>query len=260
MTPVGRTTGAGPRWRAVVVSPHFDDAVLSVGGLLGRLDRPTAVFTVHGGPPAAGLPVSEWDADCGFVSPDEAYRSRLAEDARACALLGAQQVALPQADGPYRNGERLSALEDFLAALHPETEVFVPLGTNQPDHAVVRDTALETLDPDRSPRPRIYADLPYTAVVAGWGGRSVSSALADSSECGLAFRIVRDRHGLDLLHDITLDEQEWCRKRDAIFCYSSQLSPVATMLETRDAGALLRHPGPLGSEFVWQLGEPGVCR
>ena len=76
-----------PSWRTVVLSPHFDDAALSVAALVRRLPRPLTVVTVFGGPPPEGSPVSWWDATCGFSSAAEAYACRRAEDARACALL-----------------------------------------------------------------------------------------------------------------------------------------------------------------------------
>lgn len=232
-------------WAAVVLSPHLDDAALSLGGLIQRLPEPRAVVTVHGGPPAAGAAVSEWDAACGFLSAREAYETRLAEDARACAVLGAEQVLLGHADNPYRCGGPLTAVDAFLAGLPPQTEIFVPLATNQRDHAAVRDRALGLV---AGRRPRVYADLPYTAVMPGWGTGSL-----DPASGGAAYRAMQERYALEVVHDVRLGGAEWARKRDAVLCYASQLAPVAGMSEVGQLGPLLGHPGPLQFELVWEV-------
>ncbi|EHR52439.1 putative LmbE-like protein [Saccharomonospora marina XMU15] len=231
----------------IVLSPHFDDAVLSLGGLLAAHRGPSTVVTAHGGPPPAGLRVSGWDSDCGFVRPEEAYTMRLGEDRRACALLGARQVVLPNADGPYGAGRPIAGLEEFLTGLAADAAVFVPLGLIQPDHRAVRDVALPVLR--GGPATWIYADLPYTAADPGWprvqfGGSPEFSGPADGGCI------------VDASHEFTLDDATWSGKRDAVLCYASQLSLVATMLETDGTGALLGRHGPLSTEVVWRVARP----
>jgi LmbE family N-acetylglucosaminyl deacetylase len=241
------------RWRVVVLSPHFDDAALSVAGVLGRLPGTKAIVTVHGGAPEAALPLSDWDASCGFISGQEAFETRLAEDARACAVLGVEQIALPYADGPYLGRERLHALDEFLAALDPDTEVFIPLGTNQRDHAAVRDQALLFLAASQRIRPRIYADLPYTAGVSGWGTHAATATLASCPHYGEAYRTVLSRCSLNVVYDIRLTDAEWSRKRTAVLAHASQMGAVAAMPERYACGTPLRYPGPLSHELVWAV-------
>ncbi|WP_051806950.1 PIG-L family deacetylase [Streptomyces sp. NRRL F-2664] len=238
-----------PRWRTVVLSPHFDDAALSVAGLLGRLDGPAAVVTVHGGAPPAGAPASWWDAGCGFATAGEAHRVRLEEDARACALMGADQLALPNADSPYRDGGApLAGLDELLRELHPDTRVLVPLGTNQPDHAAVRDQALAALADPAGPRPYVYADLPYTGAVRRWGTDAAVERLTVDPAYGGALRETAARHRMRVAYDVRLDDAEWAAKRAAIVCHGSQLAAVAV-----GHGPFLRRPGPLQAELVWEL-------
>jgi len=85
------------RGRVVVVSPHLDDAVLSLGATIARAARAGAqvhALTVF----AYGdedLPVAPWDAECGFRSAGHARSVRREEDARGCALVGAIPDWLP---------------------------------------------------------------------------------------------------------------------------------------------------------------------
>ena len=81
----------------IIVSTHFDDAALSLAHVLQAAGSLATVVTVCGGPPPDGLPVSEWDAGCGFASGPEAAPARVAEDAAACAVTGARPLPLDHA-------------------------------------------------------------------------------------------------------------------------------------------------------------------
>lgn len=240
-------SGAAPR--TVVLSPHFDDAALSLGGLLAGLPGPVDIVTVYGGAPAADTTVSWWDTISGFSTPGEAHRARLAEDAAACALLGARQVALDHPDGPYAEpGAALDGLDAYLAALEPGTEVLVPLGSNQPDHEAVRRRALEVLAELDAPPPTVYADLPYTGHLPEWGLPGASEALAGSPECGLAYQDLLRGYRTTVRDALTLDDRQWAAKRAAVLCYGSQLAPVSV-----DHGPFLSRSGPLSCELTWSL-------
>ncbi|MGW7412179.1 PIG-L deacetylase family protein [Streptomyces sp. NPDC054863] len=237
-------------WHTVVISPHFDDAVFSLAGLLATLPGPTAVVTVHGGAPAADAPVSWWDGVCGFSTAHEAHRARVAEDAAACARLGVEQVVLDHPDGPYADGAELTGLDAFLERLPAGTDIWVPLGSNQPDHETVRLRATRVLAALGAPLPRVYADLPYTGHLPEWGTDVASKALAQSSMCGLAYQELLRTHRTTALHHLVLSDDRWAAKREAVQCYGSQLAPLAA-----DHGNFLARTGPLRAELVWSL-EP----
>ncbi|QHZ00264.1 GlcNAc-PI de-N-acetylase [Streptomyces sp. S4.7] len=234
----------------VILSPHFDDAVLSLAGLIAQLPGPVTVVTVYGGEPTAHHPVSWWDSVCGFSTAREAYRARRAEDARACELLGVGSVVLDHPDGPYGDGTELTGIDTCLAELASETSLLIPIATNQPDHEKVRDRALAVAAKLGRAAPSLYADLPYTGHLDEWGTAGVDHALGRSHGYGLAYQDMTSRHVLRVEHDLTLTDHQWALKREAVLCYGSQLAPLAA-----DHGMLLARKGPLHAERVWAV-EP----
>ncbi len=166
----------------VLLSPHFDDAVLSCGGWIAAQRRGgarVAVWTVMAAPPAEATlsPLAQQvHADWPPAGPREMVALRQAEDRAALSRLGAEAVHLPWVDCIYRRGEGggwlyetiftapaeeearlLEALTQRLAALPPETEVVAPLALGgHVDHRLVRRAA------EAAGRPCwYYADLPY---------------------------------------------------------------------------------------------------
>ncbi|MEU0478652.1 PIG-L family deacetylase [Streptosporangium sp. NPDC006013] len=231
-------------WETIVVSPHFDDAVLSVAGLLARRGENAVIVTALGG--AAGEALSAWDRLCGFASAEETARERRAEDARACEILGVDQVVL---DNPDLPAARLP-LDDLVAFLiehvTPRTRVLVPMGIGNADHEVVRDRALDVLEKVETLEPWVYADLPYAAAVREWGRPAAEEALAARPPV----RALAERYRLREGPRLRLDGDEWTLKRRAVLAYASQIAPLAC-----DYGEFLAMPGPLQHELVWVLGR-----
>ena len=78
--------------RIVVVSPHSDDGVLSLGASMSRWVRGGAqveLLTVLALDPGSTAPTGGWDRRAGFRTEGEAAQARRGEDAAACAVLGA---------------------------------------------------------------------------------------------------------------------------------------------------------------------------
>lgn len=95
-------TGDGP---LLALSPHFDDAVMSVGAALAAVagtGRPVVVCTVLAGSPAPPLsdPANQFHRNCGLG--DDAVAVRAAEDRAAVAAIGATHRHLPFLDALYR--------------------------------------------------------------------------------------------------------------------------------------------------------------
>ncbi|GAB3478413.1 hypothetical protein GCM10027521_12340 [Amycolatopsis cihanbeyliensis] len=89
----------------LALSPHLDDAVLSVGAALAAVaatGRPVVVCTVFAGKPVPPLsdPAVRFHRDCGLG--EDAVAVRLREDLAAVAALGATPLHLPFLDALYR--------------------------------------------------------------------------------------------------------------------------------------------------------------
>jgi LmbE family N-acetylglucosaminyl deacetylase len=153
----------------VVVSPHLDDAVLSLGAALSRAARRDAdvtVLTVLAGDPGSSTPAGEWDAQGGFRTEGDAATARRQEDARACSLLGVAPRWLPFGDDQYGPAPE----EEVVAALRTELQGFdlillpgFPLV--QQDHGLLNRLVLEQVQPEA--RLLFYAEQPYYLRVGG---------------------------------------------------------------------------------------------
>jgi LmbE family N-acetylglucosaminyl deacetylase len=170
------------RW--IYLSPHFDDAVLSCGGLIFEQSRQgiqTEIWTIFAGDAPAGLlsPLAlRCHVDWGIQDVHELVATRRDEDQAAAAIVGAETAHLSLPDCIYR---RDAAGEP----LYPD-EVFVPfhpfdLGLDADIAAVLAaellpadilvsplaigahvDHRLARLAAERLNRPlHYYADIPY---------------------------------------------------------------------------------------------------
>jgi LmbE family N-acetylglucosaminyl deacetylase len=159
-----------PGAHAVVISPHCDDAVYSLGALLSghvRRGGTATVVTVLAGDPTSTTPPGEWDARAGFRSQGEATVVRRREDAAACAVVGAAHVHLDDVDEQYprrlTDGELWSHLEPHVRTAG---ELLVPGGPmSHADHRVVTRLVVT-----RSPHERLlrlYREEPYAYRHAG---------------------------------------------------------------------------------------------
>lgn len=93
--------------RVVVLSPHLDDAVLSLGASIhawSRAGTEVCVVTVLAGRPGSSAAAGPWDAASGFATEGEAARARREEDRSACGVVGADTAWLSNADQQYERG------------------------------------------------------------------------------------------------------------------------------------------------------------
>jgi LmbE family N-acetylglucosaminyl deacetylase len=226
------------RSRLVVVSPHLDDAALSLGATIAYATRagvPVTVLTVFAGDPGSGEPAGVWDGLCGFATAGDAARLRREEDARACAILGAEPVWLPFADQDYcgpRNGDEIWAgVEPFVAEAALVLIPGYPLVHS--DHVWL--TRLIAIRASESTTLGLYVEQPYANLVVigrGYTFRRILAAGAIALRTPRGLRLQRPAllDGVASLFDMPL---EWhaagadgCDRRKkikAIEAYTSQV-------------------------------------
>lgn len=227
---VGRELGhPALRGRVAVISPHPDDAVLSLGATIAtttRAGHSVRVITVFAGDEAATREAGPWDRKSGFRTAAEAARARALEDDDACRIVGAEHVRLPYLDKDY---ERVLDEEEILRATIEavaDSDVVLLPGfplTNE-DHAWLSALLLARLDIDA--RIALYAEQPYAA----WAHEAAGDAQPD-----------RDWHAIKAPASIQAVKLRACR------AYKSQIPMLGGM---RVVLGILSYEAQLGGESI----------
>src|SRR5271168_734968 len=115
----------------LLLSPHWDDAVLGCWSLLSS-GRELNVVNVFAGIPPSGR-AGVWEAIIGVRDSAQRARERMAEDTLALARAGREPVNLPLLDAKYRRQtSSVAGLHELDLALAAEvrsaSRVYVPAG------------------------------------------------------------------------------------------------------------------------------------
>jgi LmbE family N-acetylglucosaminyl deacetylase len=210
--------------RVVVLSAHFDDAVLSCWSILNRYGSDALVLTVFGGSPPPGQ-LWPWDAIApGAADSASRVRERMEENRQALAPTNSNHVDLDFLDGQYIvPGARQPRAADLMPLLRDAELVFCPAAQGRvnrhPDHLRVRALVMQ-VRPDAS----LYADQPYFQFPADLDALPV--------EKGYAYEVVR------------LKKDEAKRKANAIACYTGEVARMGNL------GSRLDHPA---DEFLFEV-------
>lgn len=214
----------------IVLSPHLDDAVLSLGGSIATWraagDRVLVVTFATGAPPP-GAPLSKVARGMHrqWKLPSHRVASvRRAEDVRALGRLGADLVHIGDVDGLYRGAlypgwvelaspphaddpmrASVAGAIDVLSSELPDAVFYAPLAVgDHVDHALVHQEAMKRA---AGIHLRFYEDLPYTATRPG----------------ALERRLAHLSLEPETLH---LDRRALARKLDAAAAYDSQIEAL----------------------------------
>ena len=234
-----------------ILSPHFDDAVLSCWQLLaGRAD--VTVVNVFTALPPAGTPPPWWDRATGATDPIERMLERRREDAAALALVGRSSVELGLLDDQYRCAQLSlhQVVQRITLALTPQAVIHAPGAfEGHPDHVLVRDAALELARAGRA--VVLYADLPH-ANARGWPAWLSGEPSVPASEIAADWDRVLWEAGLVVQKLVRrvhpLDAPTRARKLQALACYESQRVAL-----DRYAFVPLDDPRALAWEVRWEV-------
>ncbi len=247
------------RYRAIFVSPHLDDAILSCGGTIHQLTqagyRVLIVTAMAGDPPPGTIsPFAESLRKRWRLAADDTA-ARRSEDIDACRSLSASWLHWDIPDCIYRrsigNGTPLydseeslfgeinqseidlvGYLADLMRSLPAAESIFIPLGAgNHVDHQLTRMAAERWLEPSSL---TYYDEYPYTD-----SDEQLDQALGNptlwSSE------IVR------------LEPDNIQARIGAIACYQSQISTFFDDLEDL-AQKVTLNISSIGGERYWKVG------
>jgi LmbE family N-acetylglucosaminyl deacetylase len=237
---------------AVILSPHFDDAVLSCWHVLASAGE-VLVVNVFAGEPATGT-LGWWDRLAGATDSAAAVRTRIEEDRQALAIAGRTAVNLSFLDSQYRQsdqapGEIVEALREVVVA---GGLLYAPagLGDHHRDHTAVRAAAL-ALNAEGADLA-LYADLPH-ATVFGWPRWALDGGSSKGADpAGKRWASQLEATGIPVermlraVHRLPAEDQA-C-KLDAVRTYGSQIAPLRRVF-----GPSLEDPQLLGFEVDWRL-------
>lgn len=253
----------------IYLSPHFDDAVLSCGGMIAgqtARNQQVLVFTICSGIPSATQPFSAfahylhttWNLEPGHV-----IQSRLEEDHAAMKCLGAEGFYAGFLDAIYRHPQAyvddetlfgriaaedtlardLSAMLIGCACKFPTATWYAPLGIgHHVDHCGTYHAARRLLETGVS--MVFYEDFPYVAVTGALQARLQEIAATGS-----------------LVSQVVGIEPTLERKIEAIKAYTSQLEVlfggVEPMAQAVMTYARQVQPQSEGyAERIWRHSDP----
>ncbi len=230
----------------VIISPHFDDAIMSLGATIFRATNAgseVTILTVFGGSVSAEVPASEWDRKAGFATAGASARARREEDRAACLLVGAKSAWLDFDAEPYPRGVTLAQLSASIAAhVAPSDAVLLPgYPLEHADHLAVARATLEF--PIACRRMGVYVEQPYAYFMHAVHRRP---AERDAAAPSLAPLI---KTPLEWTH-VRASTVEARLKNRAMRAYASQLRQLG--LGRWGRFQLLREEGKRGGEsFGW---------
>lgn len=229
----------------VVLSPHSDDAPLSLGGWIHQLTasgHDVLIVTTMCGDPRPPIPdtplIRELHTRWNVGDAVSAVRRR--EDQAAARVLGARIAFLDLPDCIYRVDSDGAALydtgeaifgplkaedavsggvpADLLDLIGGATDIYAPLAVgNHVDHQAVKQWGMSITAKLHGARLWLYEDYPYSETAG-----AVDATLAVTT-------------GALSLLPLQLSTQDMRAKMDAIACYASQISTFWVSLDDMEA-------------------------
>jgi len=235
-----------------ILSPHPDDAVLSLWGTLAG-PGDVRVINLFTGSPNGRPELGWWDRMTGADDAASRGRERLAEDEQALGLLGRAAVNLRFLDRQYRDRKHPigSLLEEVTDAVPGDALVMAPAAlSSHRDHVQARDVALELQR--RGMGVTLYADLPH-ATTYGWPASVTGGGTPAYLDPEVYWETKLAGTGASVGEPSVraLTEVELRRKLEAVRCYRTQVRALDEQY------SILSRPDVLRYEVLWPLPPSG---
>lgn len=135
--------------KKLIISPHSDDAIFSLGDYLANKE---GVIILS---PFMGIPEDEIG--------ERKHLTLKQEHRKACDLIGAKHIDGSFLDDVYPNlnHDRLREWLYVETTMVKADEIYIPLGIHHHDHLIVSDFMLDILDELKIKNFYFYEELPY---------------------------------------------------------------------------------------------------
>ena len=229
----------------VILSPHFDDGVLSLGGIMAKRKNEFLVATFFTGRPTE-IVHTEWDKISGFSDSDEAMFARTKENENALKPFNTIIKNYDYPDFQYRKDginrredpeirDKIGKDIETLIKTYPDRELFIygpaTFGKKitHPDHQIVHDAFMDVWKKNIQPHAHflIYEDFPYVLRFANSGLGSLNAYLEKTESMKLKENRIR------------LNQSELLEKIASIDMYKSQIKALSASLKDNDINSLI---------------------
>lgn len=203
----------------LVLSPHSDDAVFSMGSYISECNNVTILS------PLMGIP----DDDIG-----RAKHTLLGQEhKRACDVIGANHIDGTFLDDVYPGIDKVKLEEWMIENIEKisPTAVYIPVGIHHPDHEMISDILVDyAIDNKDKFIFYLYEELPYTDIY--------------SHKRSLRLDSLRTKLDLSRISDIESNGI----KESAVKKYQSQINYPNTKIMNEDLVNMI-----MGNEYIWEI-------
>ena len=213
----------------IILSPHFDDGVFSLGGLMAQIeekpDKRIIVATFFTKKPTIAMH-TEWDKISGFSDSNQAVKERTKENERALTPFNAIIKNYDYPDFQYRKKDQNKEIENKIRNniesileenINKEIFIYGPATFGQqithPDHQIVHDALMDVAKEKTYTNIHffIYEDYPYIRRFNNEGKISLNAYLNKIENLTFEEK------------PITLNNENLTRKIDSVKMYKSQI-------------------------------------
>lgn len=221
----------------IILSPHFDDAALSLGGFLAQKGSESLVATFCAGRPDKAVS-KPWDSQSGFRDSDEAMDSRTEENRISLAYLHVPEQNVLNydcLDSQYQSllslatNREYKKIKGFILKLFNQyagtaTAFFAPGMEKHRDHQNVKLAFLECVQEQKKENFTfyLYQDVPYADDFLN--NRSLERVITMSGLERLQTLIAGTLAVEQVI--ISLSEIDIEKKIEAVKMYKSQIAPL----------------------------------